>query len=265
MKNKILYQVDSFTNTPFKGNPAGVMILDMETSSDWMQQIATEMNLSETAFITPNGDNFNIRFFTPTKEVPLCGHATLASGHIIYELGLRKQNETIRLQAQEDLLTLHKDGDCITMTFPKYPLKKIDIPNRFQEIVGFTPVEIYESKYKWVLALAENENIIKSLQPNIEPMKANELGHLMVTAKSDQNNIDFVVRCFVPWMGIDEDPVTGSAQCALVPYWHMKTGKNEFNSLQVSKRTGELMVALKENSVIIQGKAITVFKIECLF
>lgn len=262
MKNKTLYQVDSFTDTPFKGNPAGVMILEDVAEDDFMQKIATEMNLSETAFILPKGDNFQIRFFTPTKEVPLCGHATLASGHIIYESGLREPTEKISLQAKDDLLTVQKDGSWIVMKFPKYPLNKIEVPEKFKEIVGFTPIETYESKYRWILALADNEKTIQSLHPKFEQMVAQGLEHVMVTAKSEILNSDFVVRCFVPGMGINEDPVTGSAHCALTPYWNMKTGKSEFNSLQISERTGKLKVSLKDDNVIIKGNAVTVFKLD---
>ncbi|MCX2679913.1 PhzF family phenazine biosynthesis protein [Galbibacter sp. EGI 63066] len=259
--NKTIYQVDAFTEEVFKGNPAGVMIVDESVSSQWMQNMAKEMNLSETAFVIPKGEKFQIRYFTPTKEVPLCGHATLASSHIIYQNKLKKEDETIEFEARGGNLTITKEGDWIKMVFPKYPLNKIDIPtNGFKTIVGFQPLEVYTSKYNWVVAVAENELQIVNASPNFEQMKTSAFSHLMVTAKSDSYPADFVVRCFVPGVGINEDPVTGSAHCALTPLWAEKLGKAEMDSLQLSKRTGKLKVKLADNKVEIKGKALTVFE-----
>jgi PhzF family phenazine biosynthesis protein len=259
---QIIYQVDAFTDEPFKGNPAGVMIIDEQFSSDRMQNIAAEMNLSETAFIMPKGDIFEIRYFTPSVEVPLCGHATLTSGHIIYELGLVSPNDTFTFKAKGGDLAIKKESDWITMNFPAYPLTKIDIPRDFKKIIGFEPAEMYASSYDWKIAIAQTGDDIVKAAPNFDKMKAKELGMLMITAKSDTKNFDFVVRCFVPILGINEDPVTGSAHCALTSLWTEKLGKNELNSLQLSKRTGKLRVKLINDRVEIKGKAITIFKAE---
>ena len=259
---KIIYQVDAFTDEPFKGNPAGVMIVDKHIDSERMQRIASEMNLSETAFIMPKGDIFEIRYFTPSVEVPLCGHATLTSGHIIYELGLVKSHDTINFKAKGGDLAVTKESDWIVMNFPAYSLTKIDIIQDFKEIIGFEPVEIYSSSYDWKIAIAQTEDDIIKAEPNFEIMKAKGLGALMITAKSNTENFDFVVRCFVPMLGINEDPVTGSAHCALTPLWTEKLGKKELNSLQLSKRTGKLRVKLINDRVEIKGKAITIFKAE---
>jgi len=259
---KIIYQVDSFTDEPFKGNPAGVMIIDEKTESEWMQSMAMEMNLSETAFIIPKEDHFRIRYFTPLREVPLCGHATLASAHIIYETGLVGKNEVIHFKAEGGELTVSRDATLIKMNFPKYPITKIKPIKAFKDTIGFEPVEMYTSLYDWVIAVAKSPEEILKAKPDFEAMKKNGLGHLMITAKSDTKDFDFVSRCFAPISGINEDPVTGSAHCALTPLWHEKTGKSEFNSFQMSKRTGKLNVKLINDRVEISGKALTIFKAE---
>lgn len=258
---KIIYQVDAFTGELFKGNPAGVMICDKFPATELMQYIAMEMNLSETAFVMPGGDGFQIRYFTPVKEVPLCGHATLASAHIIYELGLIELHDTILLKAKGATLTVCMDEGWLSMNFPQYPLNKIDAPATFKETIGFEPVEVYSSLYDWIVAVAGSETEVKQAKPDFEKMLMNGLGHLMITAKSDTDGADFVVRCFAPIVGINEDPVTGSAHCALTPLWSEALGKQEMDSLQLSKRTGRLKVSMAENGrVEIKGKAITVFE-----
>ena len=258
--NKTIFQVDAFTDKPFKGNPAGVMIVSKDTNSDWMQNIASEMNLSETAFIIPQETGFQIRYFTPTKEVPLCGHATLASSHIIYELGLKPKHETINFKAEGADLTVNRDNDWIIMSFPKYPIQKTDIHKDFKRLVGFEPVEMYSSIYEWKIAVAKNEKDILNAKPDFEALNKYGLGHLMITSKCDYKEFDFVVRCFAPIAGINEDPVTGSAHCALTPLWAEKLGKTELDSLQLSKRTGSLRVKLNGERVEIKGKAITIFE-----
>jgi PhzF family phenazine biosynthesis protein len=258
--NRTIFQVDAFTDKPFKGNPAGVMILTEEVSADWMQKIAFEMNLSETAFIIPRENDFQIRYFTPTKEVPLCGHATLASAHIIFELGLKMVNETIRFKAEGADLTIKRENDWISMDFPKYPIQKTDIHKDFKRLVGFDPIEMYSSIYGWVIAIAETESEILHSEPNFALLTENGLGHLMITSKSHSKQADFVVRCFAPMAGINEDPVTGSAHCALTPLWAEKLGKVELDSLQLSKRTGHLKVKLNNDRVEIKGKALTIFE-----
>jgi PhzF family phenazine biosynthesis protein len=258
--NKTIFQVDAFTDKPFKGNPAGVMIVTEEVSSEWMQNIALEMNLSETAFVFPGKNDFQIRYFTPTEEVPLCGHATLASSHIIYELGLKLLGETIKFKAKGADLTIKRENDWIIMDFPKYPIQKTDIHKDFKRLVGFDPIEMYISAYDWVIAIAETESEILHSEPNFTLLTEKGLGHLMITSKSDSKQADFVVRCFVPIVGINEDPVTGSAHCALTPLWAEKLGKIELNSLQLSRRTGHLKVRLNGDRVEIKGKALTIFE-----
>jgi PhzF family phenazine biosynthesis protein len=257
--NKTIFQVDAFTDEPFKGNPAGVMIVSKDMTADWMQNIALEMNLSETAFVIPGENGFRIRYFTPTREVPLCGHATLASSHILYELGIKSDNETIELQAEASDLSVKKEKDWIVMNFPVYPIHRIEVSQEYIDSLGFKPLEMYSSKYDWLIALAESEFEILNFKPDFELLTRKGLGHLMITSKCDSKRADFVVRCFAPLSGINEDPVTGSAHCALTPLWSERLGKKEMISSQLSARTGILRVQMDMDRVLIKGRAITIF------
>jgi len=258
----IIYQVDAFSTEPFKGNPAGVCILDYEPEVPWMQNIAMEMNLSETAFVYPGKDDKIIRYYTPEAEVPLCGHATLSASHIMYETGLASKEEMIRFSSREGELLIKKVGDFITMNFPAYSIDKIKPTRDFKRLTGITPVELYKTGHGWVLALLKDENDVRNMSPDFARMKNSIFGDLIATAPSSDRNFDFCVRCFAPALGINEDPVTGSAHCSLVPFWYMKTGKSDFLSHQVSKRGGILKVSLKGDRVEISGKAKTIFKAE---
>jgi PhzF family phenazine biosynthesis protein len=258
----IIYQVDAFTSEPFRGNPAGVCILDVEPSSAWMQNVAMEMNLSETAFVFPGKDHRIIRFFTPEVEVPLCGHATLSASHILFETNLVKADEEVSLSARAGILKVYKSERWITMNFPSYPVKKVPVPNEFEQVVGAKPLEFCISENGQTLALMKDEQTIRDLKPDFKAMKNSDFGDLMVTAPSSDKNFDFCLRFFAPALGIDEDPVTGSAHCSLVPFWHMRTGRNDFVSHQVSKREGILRVSLKGDRVEISGQAKTILKAE---
>ncbi len=259
---KLIYQVDAFTSEPFKGNPAGVCILEKEMSAEWMQNVAAEMNLSETAFIVPGNNEFQIRFFTPEKEMPLCGHATLSSAHIMFETGVVGRDETILFNSKAGKLYVRFSDSWVIMDFPAYPLELIAIPDEIEKIIGAKPMELYRTGHGWSFALLRNEDEVRNLKPDFRLMKNSEFGDLIVTAPSDDKSFNFCVRCFAPAVGIDEDPVTGSAHCSLVPFWNKKTGKKEFVSHQVSKRGGILKVALKDNRVEISGQAKTIFKAE---
>lgn len=260
--HNIIYQVDAFTSKPFKGNPAGVCILDQEPDSAWMQNIAMEMNLSETAFVFPGSDCRRIRFFTPAVEVPLCGHATLSSSHILYEAKLVDDDDEISLLAKAGLLKMKKSGSWITMNFPVYPLAKMEMTPEFERVTGADAQELFTAGFGWTLALMKNEAEVRNIKPNFSLMKSSVFGDLIVTAPSGDPAYDFCVRCFAPGVGIDEDPVTGSAHCALTPFWSKRTGKNDLNSHQISKREGILRVSLKGDRVEISGQAKTIFKAE---
>lgn len=258
--NKKIYQVDAFTDVPFKGNPAAIMILESEVADSWMQNIALEMNLSETAFVLKKDDFFEIRYFTPTIEIPLCGHATLASAHILFELGIVKSSDTIKFKAKEGFLSVKNRDGYIAMEFPEYNFQSIKIPNHFKELVGFQPSTMYKSDGNWVIAIANSQEEVRICEPKFQRLETFGLGHLIITAASSDSIIDFVVRCFVPESGINEDPVTGSAHCVLAPLWSGKLNKTDMISHQISKRGGRLLVACKDNSVEIKGKATTIFE-----
>jgi PhzF family phenazine biosynthesis protein len=262
--NNTIYQVDAFTNQVFKGNPAGVCILDHEPEPEWMQNIAMEMNLSETAFVFPGVNGTMIRFYTPEVEINLCGHATLSASHIMFQTGIVKNDEEIRFSSKAGELVIKQEGDWINMNFPVYHLKKMEHTPEFERVTGISAIELYKADNGWTLALMRNEKEVISMNPDFVKMKNSLFGDLIVTAMSDNPAFDFCVRCFAPVAGINEDPVTGSAHCALAPFWFGKTGKKDFTSHQVSKREGILKVSLKDERVIISGQAKTVFKAELI-
>jgi PhzF family phenazine biosynthesis protein len=257
---RTIFQVDAFTTEPFKGNPAGVCILENDMPEEWMQNVAFEMNLSETAFIVPDKGFFRIRFFSPGAEIPLCGHATLSSSHILYETGIVDRAREIKFLSKAGELTITTSGLWITMDFPAYGLTPAGNPEVLETILGVKPSEVYRTGHNWTFILLKSENEVRKLTPDFKLMVKSGFGDMIVTAPSDDKEFDFCVRCFAPALGIDEDPVTGSAHCALVPFWYGKTGRSEFVSHQVSKRGGVLKVALKGDRVKISGQAKTIIK-----
>ena len=259
-KHQTIYQVDAFTNKVFKGNPAAVMVVNNMPSEAYMQNIAMEMNLSETAFIEPKNDIFNIRFFTPKAEIPVAGHPTLASAHILYELDMVPPTDGITFMAKGGTLKVKKDEDFIVMNFPKFQYQKIENVKAFEHVIGFEPVSMYQSDYHWKIAVAKDVEDISNAKPKFDQMTKLGLGHLIITAESANSDEDFVVRCFAPELGVNEDPVTGSAHCALTPLWAEKLGKTSMRSKQLSNRTGQLLARLIDDRVEIKGKAITVFE-----
>ena len=264
MTHKLIYQVDAFTTNPFRGNPAGVCLLGKKMPDQWMQNVAMEMNLSETSFIILEKSEFPIRYFTPEAEIPLCGHATLASAHIMFETGIVSMDNEIVFLSKAGKLRIRSSGSWITMNFPAYQAETIAIPANIAKIIGIVPSELYRTGHGWTLALLKSEKEVRNLDPDLKTMRNSEFGDLIVTAPSDDTDFDFCVRCFAPALGINEDPVTGSAHCALGPFWHSKTGRKEFVSHQVSKREGILKVELKGERVEISGQAKTIISGELL-
>jgi PhzF family phenazine biosynthesis protein len=258
--SRIIYQVDAFTSEPFKGNPAGVCIMKKEMPVTWMQNIAAELHVSETAFISGGTKEFNIRYFTPASEIPLCGHATLSSAHIMYETGIVGREKKIIFLSKAGKLVICTEGGWITMNFPAYQLEKIKIPDDIKKYIGIKPEELYRTGHGWSFAVLKNEKDVRNLKPDFRLMKNSVYGDLIVTAPSADKKFDFCVRCFAPALGIDEDPVTGSAHCSLVPFWNSRTGRKKFVSHQVSERGGILKVALKGDRVEISGQARTIIK-----
>jgi PhzF family phenazine biosynthesis protein len=260
MMKPTIYQVDAFTEIPFKGNPAGVMFLEAFPSETWMQNMAAEMNVSETAFVVADAMHYEIKYFSPTMEIPLCGHATLATAHVMYEQGIVALDEDITFNAKGGVLKITYTEGALEMALPRNEFSEIEIPENFEAILGFAPVATYEAQ-GWVIAVANNEAHIEACVPDFTAFKANGLDKLMITAEATvASKADFVVRCFAPIAGIDEDPVTGSAHCALTPLWAERLGKTKLISHQISKRGGILEVTLEAHTVLIKGKALTVFE-----
>lgn len=259
-KPLLIFQVDAFTDQPFRGNPAGVCLLDEEMPDEWMQNVASEMNLSETAFIIKGINDYHVRFFTPESEIPLCGHATLSSAHILYETGISSIKTKIKFISRAGELITRSSEGWIIMDFPSYSLEKTVDKDDFVNKTGMKPSELFRTSHGWTFALFENEAEIRNLKPDFRLLKNSPYGELIVTSLSGDPVYDFCVRCFVPALGIDEDPVTGSAHCALVPFWASRLGKNSLISHQVSKREGILKVKNKSGKVEIAGQAKTIIR-----
>jgi PhzF family phenazine biosynthesis protein len=257
MKHKI-FQVDAFTNKAFSGNPACVVLLERGQPDSWMQSVASEMNLSETAFISGRTSPFDLRWFTPAVEVDLCGHATLATAHILYETEIAAKDERIDFNTRGGLLnTTYKDG-WIEMDFPSFPTIAIKDKARIAKALKHTPTEVYTSSES-IMAVFEDPEIIYHMAPDLELIKALKNQGIMVTSLSDENDIDFISRYFAPYVGIDEDPVTGSAHSSLGPYWGNRLNKQILTAKQVSARGGDLRIKLKDDRVLICGQAVTIF------
>jgi PhzF family phenazine biosynthesis protein len=254
-----IYQVDAFTIKPFTGNPAAVCLLAEPRDEKWMQAVASEMNTSETAFLVSHKDGYNLRWFTPTTEINLCGHATLASAHILYEFGFYEEDEKIEFYTLSGTLIASQSKGFIELDMPSIELKPAALPAGLAEALGSKPSGIFSSE-DFILALFEDEKTIQSLSPNIKLLKELPFDNVAVTAKANPGKYDFVSRFFAPRQGIDEDPVTGMAHCALGPLWGEMLGKREFLAFQASERTGEVRVRLGNHRVFVGGKAITVLR-----
>lgn len=256
-----IYQVDSFTDEIFKGNPAGVCILAAPVEEQWMQSVAMEMNLSETAFLYRQDGGFNLRWFTPATEVDLCGHATLASAHILWESKVIEPSEEAVFFTKSGRLSARKDGEYIILDFPAEEDEKVEAPEEIRKAIDAEIVYAGFNRTDYIVEV-ENEETVRRLQPDFEILKGLKTRGVIVTSRSSDPEYDFVSRFFAPGIGIREDPVTGSAHCSLGPYWGKKLGKEEMAARQVSKRGGVLKVLLKGGRVNIAGKAVTVFGAE---
>ncbi len=260
-----IFQVDSFTDRPFKGNPAGVCLLENKQAESWMQNIAMEMNLSETAFLIKSNEGFNLRWFTPKIEVPLCGHATLASAHILWEEGILEEKKLGRFYTKSGELVCEKVDNWIEMAFPSRQVRRVETSESLMNALKLTGREMKLYRYDGngeILYLVEvaSDRIVKELSPDFERLKSEDAKAVMITARSSSKEYDFVSRFFAPSLGVDEDPVTGSAHCYLAPYWGKKLNKNELIGYQTSKRGGVVKCELRGEKVIIKGQAVTVLK-----
>lgn len=248
-----IYQVDAFSDQIFGGNPAAVCPLDKWLPTELMQKMAMENNLSETAFFVPKGNQYELRWFTPTVEVDLCGHATLASAHVIFSNN-ELLNEIKFFSPRSGELTVRKNGDLYTMNFPSDVFEKIETPPAIIDGLGIQPLETYKGKTDYMVVV-DNQSIVENLAPNYLILSQLESRGTIVTAPG--NTSDFVSRCFFPQSGVDEDPTTGSAHTSMTPYWSNRLGKTELSAIQISKRKGQLWCKYLGDRVEISGKAIT--------
>jgi PhzF family phenazine biosynthesis protein len=252
-----IYQVDAFASEPFEGNPAAVCPLDKWLADELMQQIAMENNLSETAFFVEQDEDYRLRWFTPTTEVDLCGHATLASAHVLFE-DLNYDQQVIRFDSNSGELKVQRKGDRLVMNFPTAALNREEVPNFLEEAVGVPAQELYrDTDYLYVV---ESEEQVRNLNPDIRAMAKADVRGIIVTAAADRDDLDFVSRFFAPAAGVDEDPVTGSAHTMLTPYWGDRLGKKKLTGRQVSRRGGMVYCHYKEDRVEISGEACTVMQ-----
>ncbi|HUR79805.1 MAG TPA: PhzF family phenazine biosynthesis protein [Thermoanaerobaculia bacterium] len=249
-----LYQVDAFTAQAFRGNPAAVCLLDAERDDAWMQNVAAEMNLSETAFLLPRGDEWSLRWFTPAVEVALCGHATLASAHALYE---ERGLTSARFHTRSGVLTADRNGDWIELDFPSTPPIAADAPSGLIESLDVNPLWIGRNKFDYVIEVA-SEDEVRAIEPDFARLRGVEARGVIVTSRGREH--DFVSRFFGPAVGVDEDPVTGSAHCALTPYWAAKLGRESMTAYQASKRGGIVRVRLAGDRVKLGGQAVTVLR-----
>jgi PhzF family phenazine biosynthesis protein len=251
MKN-ILFQIDAFTDTLFKGNPAAVCPLEAWLDDPTLQAIAAENNVSETAFFVKRADHYELRWFTPKTEVDLCGHATLASAHVIFNF-LDPKAEAVRFHTKSGELTVQRQGDLLAMEFPSRPGTPCEVPESLIEALGVAPKECVLARD--YLAVFESEESVNSVAPNMDKLAALDCLGVIVSAPGTRS--DFVSRFFAPKVGVPEDPVTGSAHCTLIPYWAAKLNKRKLHALQLSERGGELFCELLEDKVKIAGRAVT--------
>jgi PhzF family phenazine biosynthesis protein len=255
-----IFQIDAFTDAPFTGNPAGVCVVD-DTAVDaqWMQRVAAEMNLSETAFVARDGDNWALRWFTPTVEVALCGHATLATVHALVEEDLLAPGTVARFQTKSGVLTGQQTGDLLELDFPASIARPCSPPNELIEGLGTQPVRVSRSEFDYLVEMA-NEDDIRSLSPDHALLRSLPVRGVIVTSRASTSGFDFVSRFFAPASGVDEDPVTGSAHCALAPYWAPRLGKTDFIAYQASPRGGVVHVSMANDRIRLAGRAVTIFR-----
>jgi len=252
-----LFQVDAFTDRPFAGNPAAVCILTEGADEGWMQNLAREMNLSETAFVAPSGDGWNLRWFTPTPEVDLCGHATLASAHVLWEQELLPSSAEARFDTRSGRLTAVRDGDWIVLDFPSVPAEPAEAPGGLGDMLGARPRSVSRSVFDYLVEVADEAEVLGA-RPNFRRLAEVDARGVIVTAPALGGGADFVSRFFAPASGIDEDPVTGSAHCTLAPFWAERLGKTRLTGRQVSARGGIVRVELRGERVALAGQAVTV-------
>jgi predicted PhzF superfamily epimerase YddE/YHI9 len=258
-----MYVVDAFTDRPFAGNPAAVCVLDAPADETWMRQVACEMNLSETAFLWPVGDGYSLRWLTPAVEVDLCGHATLASAHVLWETGALERSAEARFTTRGGTLVCRQADAWVEMDFPALPVSPCEAPPGLDEALGTRALRVGDSGMD-LLVEVMNETVLSALSPDMNALSAIPKRGVIVTCRSDTAGTDFVSRFFAPAAGINEDPVTGSSHCALGPYWAAQIGKTSFAARQLSARGGVMKVEVCGERVRLSGQAVTVSRVEMM-
>ena len=252
-----IVQVDAFTSEPFAGNPAAVCVLPGPRADAWMQAVASEMNLSETAFLHREDDAWRLRWFTPTVEVALCGHATLASAHVLWQDRFLPESAQARFATQSGRLTADRRGDWIELDFPGTGPIPAPAPDGLTAALGVTPRYVGKTRFDYLLEVADEDGV-RAMRPNFSALERVAARGVIVTAPATRNGFDFVSRFFAPRSGVNEDPVTGSAHCALGPYWQERLGKSDLLAYQASARGGVVRVRVAGDRVRLGGQAVTV-------
>ena len=261
--SQTLIQVDAFTDRAFGGNPAAVLVLPREADPVWMQSVAREMNLSETAFVIPEDDGFRLRWFTPRTEVDLCGHATLAAAHVLWESGALPLTAPARFHTRSGLLTATRQDAWIELDFPAEFEEYCAAPLELTEALGVAMHYVGRNRFDYLIEV-ENERVLRALEPNLAILESIAARGFIVTTLAEGGEYDFVSRFFAPGLGVREDPVTGSAHCCLGPFWSIRLGKDSMVGYQASERGGVVRVKVQGDRVLLGGQAVTVMKGELL-
>ncbi|RJE90857.1 PhzF family phenazine biosynthesis protein [Paenibacillus sp. 1011MAR3C5] len=258
-----LHIIDAFTAEAFRGNPAAVCVMEGPMPDLRMQEIAAEMNLSETAFVLQGNEGFTLRWFTPKAEVDLCGHATLAAAHALWDIGVITESETAVFHTKSGILTVDRDGEWVNMDFPAEPVESVNAPKELIEALGLIPRYVGRNRMDYLVEV-DSEATVRSLQPDFQLLKSLQSRGVIVTSAAEQRgegaSYDFVSRAFFPGIGVNEDPVTGSAHCALAPYWGRRLRSDELTGYQASERGGYVRVQMRGDRVLLSGQAVTVLR-----
>ncbi len=263
LMSQTLYVVDAFTEKPFGGNPAAVCLLDRPAAETWMKLVAREMNLSETAFVHTVKGGFSLRWLTPTVEVKLCGHATLASAFTLWEVGVLKHNEQVRFQTRSGWLTCWREETWIVMDFPATRCQPCAAPLGLAEALGCELAHCALNGMDYLVEVAD-EKVLRALTPNFSALSRVPVRGIIVTCPTKDHRYDFLSRFFAPAAGVNEDPVTGSAHCALGPYWQGKLGGTDFTAYQASERGGLVKLSVRGERILLRGQAVKVSEVKLL-
>lgn len=258
-----LHVIDAFTDKAFGGNPAAVCLLDQPADETWMKFVAREMNLSETAFLEVIDEGFSLRWLTPTVEVKLCGHATLAAAFTLWETGVLSRDQAARFHTLSGWLTCRRDGDWIEMDFPAVVCVSCDAPRGLADALGCEPIACGFNGMDYLVEVASKQ-VLRSLTPNFTALSTLPMRGVIATCRSEAPEFDFISRFFAPAAGVNEDPVTGSAHCALGPYWQPQLGKSDFTAYQASERGGVVKLSVNGDRVLLRGRAIMMSRVELM-